>query len=55
MGFTQDGDETSPCPVCILCNEVLQNSSVVPSKLNHYFETKHSEHKGKPISFSNLC
>jgi hypothetical protein len=23
MGFTQDGDETSPRPVCILCNEVL--------------------------------
>jgi hypothetical protein len=28
MGFTQDGDETSPRPVCILCNEVLQNSSM---------------------------
>jgi hypothetical protein len=31
MGFTPDGDETSPRPVCILCNEVLQNSSTVPS------------------------
>jgi hypothetical protein len=46
MGFTEDGDETSPCTVCILCNEVLQNSSVAPSKLNC-----HSEHKGKPRSF----
>jgi hypothetical protein len=48
MGFAQDGDETSPR---ILRNEVLQNSSMVPSKLKHHFETKHSEHKGKPLSF----
>jgi hypothetical protein len=48
VGFTQDSGETSPR---ILCNEVLQNSSMVPSKLKHHFETKHIEHKGKPLSF----
>jgi hypothetical protein len=50
MGFTQDGDETSPRPVRILCNEVLQNSSMAPSKLKRHFATKHCEHKGKPLS-----
>jgi hypothetical protein len=55
MGFTQDGDETSPRPVCILCNEVLRNSSMAPSKLKRYFETKRSKHKCKPLSFSNVC
>jgi hypothetical protein len=51
MGFTQDGDETSPRPVCILCNEVMQNSSMAPSKLKRNFETEHSEHKGTPLRF----
>ena len=37
MGVTQDGDETSACPVCVLCNEVLPNNSVVPSKLKTSF------------------
>jgi hypothetical protein len=56
MGFTEDGDKTSPRPVCVLCNEVLQNSSMAPSKLKRNFVTKHSEHKGKPLSFfSNVC
>jgi hypothetical protein len=42
MGFTQDGDETSPRPVCILCNEVLQNNTMAPSKLKCHSETKHN-------------
>jgi hypothetical protein len=52
MGFTQNGDETSPHPVHISCNEVLQNSPMASSKLKCHFETKHSKHKGKPLSFS---
>jgi hypothetical protein len=51
MGFTQDGDEPSPRPVCILCNALLQNSSRAPSKLKRHFETKHGEHKGRPLIF----
>jgi hypothetical protein len=54
MGFTQDGAETSACPVCALCNEVLQNNSVVLFKLKHHFITKPGEHKGKPVSFFPL-
>lgn len=37
--------------VCVLCNEVLQNISMAPSKLQRHFETKRSQHKGKPLSF----
>jgi hypothetical protein len=51
MGFTQDGDETSTCPVCALCNEVLENNSVVPFMLKHHFKTQPGEHNGKPVSF----
>jgi hypothetical protein len=40
MGFTEDCDETSPRPVCILYKKVLQNSSTAPSKLKRNFETK---------------
>jgi hypothetical protein len=55
VDVAQDGDRTSPHPVCILCNEILQNNSVAPSKLEHHFEIKHSKCKGKPHSFlSNL-
>jgi hypothetical protein len=51
MSFTQNGDKTSPRAVCILCNEVMQNISMAPSKLKRHFETKHSEHNGKHVSF----
>jgi hypothetical protein len=43
--------ETSPRPVCILCNAVMQHSSMAPSKLKRHFETKHRTHKGKPVIF----
>jgi hypothetical protein len=44
-GFTQQNDKICPIPACILCNEVLQNNSMAPAKLNLHFEAKHSEHK----------
>jgi hypothetical protein len=40
MGFTHEGGEISPRPACVLCNEVLQNNSMVPSKLRRHFEKK---------------
>lgn len=51
MGFAQENDEISPRPVCVLCNEVLQSTSLVPSKLNRPFEIQHSKHTCKPPSF----
>ena len=33
FGFTNDGDEEAPDAVCLLCNEMLANSSLVPAKL----------------------
>ena len=52
MGFTQDNYKTCPSPAYILCNEVLQNNSMTPAKLNLHFETKHSEHQAKTHSYS---
>lgn len=55
MSFNEDGDETSPCPVRVLCNKVLQNSSMAPFNLKCHFETKNSEHKAKPPSLPYVC
>jgi hypothetical protein len=54
MDCTQDSDITCPSPTCILCNEVLQNISMAPAKLNLHFETKHSERKGKTQSYFQI-
>jgi hypothetical protein len=43
--------ETSIRLVCILGNEVVQNSYRGSSNVKRHFETKDSEHKGKPLSF----
>ena len=55
MGFTQDGDETCACSVCVLCNEVLQNNSVVSSKFKKSFLNKPGKYKDKPVSFFPLA
>jgi hypothetical protein len=44
MGFAQESDEISPRPVCVLCNEVMQSTSSVPSKLNRPSEIQLSKH-----------
>jgi hypothetical protein len=54
MGFAQESDEISPRPVCVLCNEVLQSTSSVPSKLNRPSEIQHSKHTCKAPSFPRV-
>lgn len=51
IGFTYCGDKISPRPQCVLCHEILQNSSMFPAKLRRHFDSKHSEYKDKPLSF----
>jgi hypothetical protein len=51
VGFTQVGHGNSPRRVCVLCNEVLEITSVALSKLQHHFKTSHHKHKHKPLSF----
>ncbi|GLV33255.1 hypothetical protein CBL_08423 [Carabus blaptoides fortunei] len=51
LGFTSTGSEKVPDAMCLLCNKILVNSSLVPTKLRRHFETNHPNCKDKDISF----
>ncbi|XP_067126358.1 zinc finger BED domain-containing protein 5-like [Centruroides vittatus] len=51
LGFHFTGDESEPKPLCVICNEVLANSSLKPSLLRRHIETKHPTHKDKPLEY----
>lgn len=51
MGFYFTGEESEPKPLCVICNEVLANSSLKPSLLRRHLETKHPDYKGKPVEY----
>lgn len=38
-------------PFCLMCSTTLSNESMNPSKLKRHLETKHPDHKNKPIIF----
>ena len=50
-GFIASGPEDHQQPLCIICNTVLKNESLVPSKLMRHLSTKHPTLKDKPIEF----
>ena len=41
LGFTWIGDVDHPDPQCVMCGEVLSNSSMKPSYLRRHLTTKH--------------
>ncbi|GBM23703.1 Zinc finger BED domain-containing protein 5 [Araneus ventricosus] len=49
--FTNTGNEEAPDAVCLLCNKILANSSLAPTKLLRHLEKNHPTDKGKDISF----
>ncbi|CAH1990482.1 unnamed protein product [Acanthoscelides obtectus] len=51
MGFYLIGEEPEPKPLCVICTEVLANSSLKPSLLRRHLETRHPDHKDKPIEY----
>ena len=51
MGFIASGQEEKQVPECIICGEKLSHESMVPSKLNRHFLSKHSHLKGKNPAF----
>ncbi|GBM63551.1 Zinc finger BED domain-containing protein 5 [Araneus ventricosus] len=51
FGFTSTGNEEVPDAVCLLCNKILANSSLAPTKLLRHLEKNHPTDKGKDISF----
>jgi hypothetical protein len=48
MGFTETNDGW---PLCVICRNVLTNSSMFPAKLRRHFEGNHPELKDKPSDF----
>uniref|UniRef100_A0A452GFY1 DUF4371 domain-containing protein n=1 Tax=Gopherus agassizii TaxID=38772 RepID=A0A452GFY1_9SAUR len=47
-GFTCIGDQDCPKSLCVICDDVLANSSLKPSLLQHHLETRHPAHLNKP-------
>uniref|UniRef100_H0WV22 Family with sequence similarity 200 member B n=1 Tax=Otolemur garnettii TaxID=30611 RepID=H0WV22_OTOGA len=38
-------------PQCVICNNILANESLKPSKLKRHLETQHAELAGKPLEY----
>jgi hypothetical protein len=60
--FTCSGDQECPKPRCVICGDVLTNSSLKPSLLRRHLETSHPTQMNKPVDFikrnlveSNSC
>uniref|UniRef100_A0A8C3FIZ9 Uncharacterized protein n=1 Tax=Chrysemys picta bellii TaxID=8478 RepID=A0A8C3FIZ9_CHRPI len=50
-GFTCIGDQECPKPLCVICGDVLANSSLKPSLLWRHLETRHPAQLDKPVDF----
>jgi hypothetical protein len=62
FGFACSGDQECPKPRCVICGDVLANSSLKPSLLRRHLETRHPTKTNKPVDFlkrklveSNRC
>jgi hypothetical protein len=51
FGFTSTDDIITPDMQCILCNKLLLNCSIFPSKLQKHLEVTHSECISKEVRF----
>ena len=51
FGFSYIGDKDCPRPQCVVCGDILANSSLKPSLLKRHLETKHPTHVNKSADF----
>ena len=51
LGFSVINDKGTLKPQCVLCHEVLFESSLKPSKLSRHLKTKHTSYEGKDVDF----
>ncbi|KAL7637467.1 UNVERIFIED_CONTAM: hypothetical protein RMT77_012195 [Armadillidium vulgare] len=49
--FSWSGDVNRPSPLCVVCGEKLSNESMVPSKLQRHFTSKHSSLQDKELNY----
>ena len=50
-GFTWTGSKDYPDALCVIYQKVLENSSLVPTKMKRYFQSNHLTLVGKNTSF----
>lgn len=55
FGFTWTGDKDEPNGLCVICEQVVNNSSLNPAKLKRHLDTKHPTLKGKSEYFKRKC
>lgn len=53
-GFSFVGDDDCPRPQCVVCGELLANSSMKPSLLTRHLRTKHANYENKDRSFFSV-
>jgi hypothetical protein len=51
FGFTFSSDQECPKQRCVICGNVLANSSLKPSLLRRHLETRHTNQMNKPVDF----
>uniref|UniRef100_A0A2P2IFH6 Protein FAM200B-like n=1 Tax=Hirondellea gigas TaxID=1518452 RepID=A0A2P2IFH6_9CRUS len=51
LGFTFSGNENNRCPQFLVCDDILANKSMVPNKLKHHFNLKHSHWSEKSVQY----
>lgn len=54
FGFISVDRDGVPRPMCLICREILANSSMLPTKLVRHLQTKHPESKDQPIQHFEL-
>ena len=50
-GFTCIINNGEEGPQCVICNKVLSNDSLNPTKLKQHLHNAHQQHKDKSLSF----
>lgn len=50
-GFTYVESNGKQCPLCVECNDILANSSMVPTKLVRHLNLKHPDKKDKSLEY----
>lgn len=51
FGFTRIGDENEPKGLCVECEHVMHNSSLIPAKLKKHLETTHPTFQNKNVEY----
>lgn len=52
-GFVPIEKDGVPRPSCLICDDILANSSMLPAKLLRHLETKHPQRKNESIEYFN--